>query len=59
MKEIENRANTLKINKIFAEVSITAKPFFEAKGFIVQKEQSVVIRGVTLTNYVMEKILVP
>lgn len=59
MKEIENRARKLKINKIFAEVSITAKPFFEAKGFAVKKEQSVIIRGVALTNFVMEKILAP
>jgi putative acetyltransferase len=59
MKEIESRARKLKINKIFADVSITAKPFFEAKGFIVKKEQSVIVRGVALTNFVMEKILIP
>lgn len=59
MKEIENRARELKVNKIFAEVSITARPFFETKGFIVKKEQSVIVRGVALTNFVMEKILVP
>ena len=56
MREIEDRARKNKINKIFAEVSITAKPFFESKGFIVKKEQSVTIRGIALTNFVMEKI---
>ena len=57
MREIENKAKKINVNKIFAEVSITAKPFFEVKGFIVNKEQSVIIRGVSLTNFVMEKIL--
>jgi putative acetyltransferase len=57
IQEIENQARKNKINKIFAEVSITAKPFFEIKGFTVIKEQSVNIRGMTLTNFVMEKIL--
>ncbi len=57
MREIENGARKNKINKIFAEVSITAKPFFEAKGFAIKKEQSVIIRGMTLTNFVMEKII--
>lgn len=57
IKEIEHRAKKNKINKIFAEVSITAKPFFETKGFAVIKKQSVNIRGMTLTNFVMEKLL--
>lgn len=55
MREIEKIAREHKINKIFAEVSVTAKPFFEAKGFIVKEEQSVLIRGVWLTNFKMEK----
>lgn len=57
MKEIEDRARKNKINKLFAEVSITARPFFEAKGFTVKKQQLVIIRGVELTNFVMEKKL--
>lgn len=46
-----------KIKMIFAEVSITAKPFFEAKGFVVKIQQVVTIREEDLTNYVMEKEL--
>lgn len=57
LNHIESKARKNKINKIFAEVSITAKPFFEAKGFTVTKEQLVEIRGAKLTNFVMEKIL--
>lgn len=36
--------------------SITARPFFEKRGYQVVREQSVVRRGVCLTNYVMQKL---
>ena len=55
MNAIYERANQKKILRIFAEVSITARPFFEKQGFIITKEQTVVIKGVQLTNYKMEK----
>lgn len=35
--------------------SITAKPFFESRGYQVIKEQIILRNGVTLKNYVMEK----
>ena len=57
MKVVENKARKKHIKIIFAEVSITARPFFEAKGFNVIKEQIVECRGVMLTNFVMEKVL--
>ena len=38
-----------------AHVSITARPFFAARGYVVQKEQQVERLGQTLTNYVMRK----
>lgn len=56
MNEIFKKANDLNIKRVFAEVSITAKPFFEAKGFKVVKHQNIDIRGVTLTNFIMENI---
>ncbi|RYZ18748.1 MAG: GNAT family N-acetyltransferase [Chitinophagaceae bacterium] len=40
-----------------AEVSITARPFFEKKGFEVVQEQQVTIDGVRLTNFKMRKFL--
>lgn len=40
-----------------ANVSITARPFFERQGFKVVAEQHPVMAGVTLTNYAMKKIL--
>jgi putative acetyltransferase len=55
MTTIFNEAKKDNIIRIYAEVSITAKPFFTAKGFRVIKEQMVMIRGVELKNFVMEK----
>lgn len=43
--------------RFYANVSITARPFFERFGFRVVREQQVLIRGETLTNYLMEKLL--
>jgi putative acetyltransferase len=54
-KAIEARARKLGAIKLFAEVSITARPFFEQRGFQVMKEQEVVARGRSMKNYVMEK----
>lgn len=41
-------------DKITTHASITAKAFFEQRGYMVIKEQQVQRRGVRLTNYVME-----
>lgn len=57
MNAIYEKANNWKIKRIFAEVSITAKPFFEKHGFIVTKEQTVLRYGLQLVNYKMEKFL--
>lgn len=57
MKAIQEVADHHNIPKIFAEVSITARPFFERQGFKVIVEQKVSIRGLELTNFKMEKQL--
>ena len=41
--------------KITTHASITAKPFFEKRGYKVVKEQQVERQGIFLTNYVMRK----
>lgn len=41
--------------KIVTHASITAKPFFEKRGYNVIKEQQVLRGGLLLTNYVMKK----
>ena len=38
-----------------ANVSITARPFFEQRGYRVVREQRILRRGVWLSNYRMEK----
>lgn len=45
------------IVRLETHASITAKPFFEARGYRLVKEQQVMRHGVLLTNFVMEKYL--
>ena len=40
--------------KVITHSSITAKPFFEKRGYKVIKEQQVERKGFLLTNYIME-----
>lgn len=51
--ELEQAVHT---NKIVTHASITAKPFFEQRGYKVVKKQQVIRDGISLINYVMEKI---
>jgi GNAT superfamily N-acetyltransferase len=57
LARLEEQARTLGLARLFAEVSITARAFFEARGFSVVRPQTVVCRGVAMTNFVMEKHL--
>jgi putative acetyltransferase len=56
---IEREAREQGIGLIFTEASVTARPFFEQRGFRVVREQTVERRGVNLTNFAMEKTLRP
>jgi putative acetyltransferase len=40
---------------ITTHASITAKPFFQHRGYHVVRKQEVIRHGVALTNFVMEK----
>lgn len=40
-----------------SQVSITARPFFLARGFRVEKEQEVAVGGVPMANYLMRRKL--
>lgn len=42
-------------NKITTHASVTAKPFFEQRGYHVVQQQEVVRNGISLTNFLMEK----
>nr|WP_315026861.1 GNAT family N-acetyltransferase [uncultured Chryseobacterium sp.] len=55
--QIEEEAGKQKEKYITADVSKTAKPFFEKMGFHVLKEQIVNVKGIDLINYKMQKNL--
>ncbi len=50
-----NRLEQAVTGIIITHASITAKPFFEKRGYKVIKEQKVERQGRFLTNYIMEK----
>ena len=55
LSEVEKMARGYGAHKISVEVSITARPFFEKRGYKVMKEQKARANRLWLTNYVMEK----
>lgn len=46
---------SIRADQITTHASITAKPFFELRGYKVVREQQVIRGGIPLTNFVMEK----
>lgn len=56
LQKLEQEAVNLGHRGIYTEASITAKPFFESKGFICIKEQKKEHNGQIFINYVMKKI---
>jgi putative acetyltransferase len=54
---VEAAARADSLARIFTEASITARPFFERRGFRLIAAQTVAIRGQALTNFRMEKLL--
>ena len=54
---VEREARGQGLGWIFTEASTTARPFFEQRGFRVVREQTVSRRGVSMTNFFMEKEL--
>ena len=55
LNEIEQYAITYGIMRITSEVSLTARPFFEKKGYIVEEEQKRKANQLSLTNFWMAK----
>ena len=50
---IEREAKKNGISRLYSNVSITARPFFEAMGFSVEKEQVIKVLDQQLTNFRM------
>ena len=57
LNAIEIAARAQGLSEIFTEASITARPFFERRGFSIVTAQLVEKRGQHLRNYRMEKFL--
>lgn len=55
--EIEKEAIKRKITFLYADVSITAKSFFQKIGYEILKEQKNIKEGVEIINYKMKKQL--
>ena len=59
MSRVESEAGRLGLPKIYANVSVTAKPFFLSRGFAVTESRDNVILGLPAPNFAMEKLLHP
>ena len=57
MQTIEAEALRRNLSHLSADVSITARPFFESRGFAVVATQRVDLGAATLTNFKMTKAL--
>jgi putative acetyltransferase len=57
-ERIEDYAVQMGIKVITVAVSITAKPFFTAKGYSLLRQQEVEFNGQVFTNFQMEKKLI-
>jgi putative acetyltransferase len=57
LNRLEDVARCQGITRLFTEASITAKPFFERRGFAVLTALVVEFRGEKFTNFQMEKRL--
>lgn len=55
MKHLLKTGKRYGVKRFYADVSITAKPFFQHYGFEVVRQQQKEVRGVVLTNFLMEK----
>jgi GNAT superfamily N-acetyltransferase len=57
LKHIETIAKKMKVHRLWADVSVTAEPFFSSKGFIVVHYQRKEYRGQVFDQALMEKHL--
>lgn len=58
MDKIEAVARKNNLQKIYTEASLTAKLFFEKRGYTIIKSQNVERKGITLPSYLMVKELI-
>jgi putative acetyltransferase len=54
---IEEQARRLRLSRLFADVSLTAMPFFKHHGFAIKRKQKKIYRGQRFSQYAMVKRL--
>jgi putative acetyltransferase len=54
---LEREARSAAIDRLYVEASVAARRLFAHKGFVVLHRQDLVVRGVEMHNYVMEKTI--
>ncbi|MGO4194451.1 GNAT family N-acetyltransferase [Rhizobium sp. YAF28] len=59
LARVEQETLASGMERIYTHASLTARPFFERKGFVVVTQQTVEKRGQKLDNFVMEKFSPP
>lgn len=57
MHRIHEAARVKRLSRLYSEVSLTARPFFEKFDFVVDEAQVVMVRGIPLENFRMSKSL--
>lgn len=50
-----NLEQSVNVDKLTVHASVTARLFFENRGYKIIKEQKIIRNGIGLTNYLMEK----
>jgi putative acetyltransferase len=58
-KHLLKEARVRNLKRLYVEASHIAKPFFEHRGFLVLKKNELLINGVSLVNFSMERYLSP
>ncbi len=58
LERIERDADARRMRRLFADVSLTARPFFEAMGFRVVEPREKLYRGCRFRQFAMEKNLI-
>ena len=57
LQRVEQEGSRHGVKQILTDVSITAKPFFERKGYVTMRPQTLSVRGVSMVNFKMMKKL--
>jgi putative acetyltransferase len=57
MRYLLGGASTCRLRSLFSHISLTAQPFFSHFGFEIEKDRTVIVRGVALRSAIMRKTL--